>query len=222
MFKIFYNVRVVEDGKVVLKRRFAAKDVALRFVADKLVRRRQVRIARQRVFQLETIQNTEWGLQPHEPWEKAAGPLRMAFLHTSVTTQLPVSASVEQEKEQMRLLDQIAHSRGFNGISYSWAIFPSGRCYEGRGDLVIEAATEGFNTSSDSFCFVGNGDVFALSSLQKVAVRMLIDRKQRQGHLVMTGLDVRGHREVSTQGKSCPGRMITDEDIEAVQRQVNA
>lgn len=221
MFKIVYHVRVVEDGKVVLKRRFALKDQAFTFAADKLIRRRRVRIARQRIFRLETHSNESWGIRPHAPWTKAAGPFKQVFLHTSVTKQLPVSASLEAEQEQMRLLDQIAHSRGFNGISYSWGIFPSGRAHEGRGDFVIEAATEGFNTTSDSIVCVGNGDLVGLSRSQRAAIVAIINRKQRQGVFVQSGLNVRGHREISTQGKSCPGHKITDADLAAIQRAVN-
>jgi hypothetical protein len=51
-FRTRYDVRVIEDGELVTKKRFAAKDAALNFAADKLVRRRRVTIARKRVFSL--------------------------------------------------------------------------------------------------------------------------------------------------------------------------
>lgn len=214
-----YEVRVVEDGKLVTKKRFAAKDKALNFAADKLIRRRRVRIARERVFEFETFQNTEWGLSPHDPWVSTAGPLKILFIHHSVTKQLPISASVEEEKAQMRLLDQIAHSRGFNGISYCWACFPSGRCYEGRGWLVQEAATEGFNTSADSIVLVGNYSQFEMTDLQRIAIRKLVNQAQDKGVFVKSGLDVRGHREAAQ--TSCPGDKVTAEVISALQRAVN-
>lgn len=223
---IRYDVRVVDkDGKLVTKKRFTAKDAMLRFIADKLTGRRRVKIARRRITTLETFQNTAWSqgltLMPLGAWQKTAGPYSQAYLHTAVTPQLPVSATVAQERERMRLLHQIAVSRGFNGISYSWIIFPSGRAWEGRGDHVVEAATEGYNSTSDSICFDGNGDAFAPSSIQLAAARMLINRKQTKGVYVKTGLDVRGHREVSTQGKSCPGNKFTDAHIAAIQKAVN-
>jgi hypothetical protein len=220
MFRVFYNVRVIENGKLVTKRRFATKAAAVNWAADKLIRRRRVKIARDRVFQLDTFRNTVWGPRPHDPWQFVTGPLSTLFIHHSVTSQLPVSATRDQEIAQMRLLDQIAHSRGFNGISYCWAIFPSGRCYEGRGWLAVEAATEGHNTTSDSIVFVGNYSTFALSDLQQRAVRGLVNRAQEQGVFVKSGLDVRPHRSASA--TSCPGTKITDAIIAEIQKAVNA
>jgi N-acetylmuramoyl-L-alanine amidase len=219
-FRTRYDVRVIEDGELVTKKRFAAKDAALNFAADKLVRRRRVTIARKRVLILETFQNTEWGIQPHDPWVPTQGPLSMLFIHHSVTKQLPVSATVAEEKQQMRLLDQIAHSRGFNGISYSWAVFPSGRCYEGRGWLVVEAATKDFNTVSDSIALVGNYSQFEMNDRQSAAIRKLVNRAQENGVFVRSGLNVRAHREVAA--TACPGTKVTDAEIQEIQRAVNA
>lgn len=227
MFRTRYDVRIVSaDGELVTQKRFIAKDAALNFLADKLIHRRRAKVARKRVFVLETFSNSAWSqglvLAPNGPWQTAPGPYAMCFLHTAVTQQLPMSATVEQERQRMRLLHQIALSRGFNGISYSWIVFPSGRAWEGRGDFVVEAATEGFNTTSDSICFDGNGDAFAPNESQLAAAKALINRKQANDVYVKTGLNVRGHREVSTQGKSCPGTKFTDAHIASIQKAVNA
>ena len=219
MFKILYDVRILDDGKLVTKKRFAAKTAAVNWLSDKLKGLREGKIRGVRVFELETFQNSEWGLAPHDPWQSAPTPVSTLFIHHSVTTQLPKSASVADEKEQMRILDQIAHGRGFNGISYCWVIFPSGRCYEGRGWGVVEAATEGHNTDSDSIVFAGNYSSFALSEEQQAAVRALINKAQAQGFLVKSGLDVRAHRETSQ--TSCPGAKITDAMIAGIQKAVN-
>lgn len=222
---VFYKVRVVnKDGELVTKRRFTAQDAAFRFAQDKLIHRREVQVRRQVVDELKIYSNDSWGITakgPNGPWQKASGPFKMSFFHTSVTKQLPVSASLEEERAQMRLLDQIARSRGFNGISYSWVIFPSGRIHEGRGNFVVEAATEGFNTTSDSICFAGNGDQFALSSLQIRAATGFLNKLQNDGVYVKSGLDVRGHREVSTEGKSCPGNKVPDSVLAGIQAAVN-
>lgn len=220
MLKTFYKVRVLDkDGKLVTKREFTAKTKALNFIADKLRNRRQVRIAQEQRNVLETHQNTEYTLAPHTPWESAPKPVKMLFIHHSVTKELPISATVAEEKAQMELLDQIAHSRGFNGISYCWGVFPSGRCWEGRGFGIIEAATEGFNTSSDSIVLVGNKSLTAMTEPQRAAVVQLIKRAQGQGFFVKTGLDVRAHREVSQ--TSCPGDKVSAADIAAIQQAVN-
>lgn len=221
-FEARYDVRVIEDGKVVTQRRFKLKAAAVKFLADKLVRRRKATIRKGRVFVLETFGNSVWGppKTPLGPWQSAKGPLKEVFIHHPVIAELPVSASIEQEKAQMRLLEQIGISRGFNGISYSWIVFPSGRAWEGRGWLVIEAGTEGHNTSGDSISLAGNKDAFAMSEQQRIAVRKLIEQGQRVGALAKTGLDVRAHREVSQTG--CPGKHVTAAQIDAWQKAVNA
>jgi len=219
MFNLRYTVRVVEDGKLVTKKRFTTKDKLVNFVKEKSRPGRSLKISTQRVFQLETFQNTAWGPAPHDPWVAAPKPISEIFIHHSVTTQLPVTASVDQEKGQMKLLDQIAHSRGFNGISYCWACFPSSRCWEGRGFGIIEAGTEGHNTSGDSIVLVGNYSSFNMNAGQKQAVIALIKRGQKNGFFVTSGLNIRAHREVSA--TSCPGDKVTAADIQEIQKAVN-
>ena len=58
----------------------------------------------------------------------------------------------------MRYLQQIAFSRGFADISYSYVIFRSGRVYEGRGFEVVGAHTLGHNAEI-GVAFVGNYEV---------------------------------------------------------------
>jgi hypothetical protein len=216
-----YDVRILDkDGKLLTKKRFATKDAALNFLRDKLIHRRRAKVTTVEVATLKTFQNTQWGPAPHTPWPPAPKPVSELFLHHSVTKQLPVSATVEAERAEMRSLDAIAHGRGFNGISYSWVIFPSGRCWEGRGWGIIEAATEGHNTSGDSIVFAGNYSAFALSPQQKQAVVALVNSAQRSGFLSAKGLNVRGHREVDT--TSCPGDKISKAWIDSVQGKVNA
>jgi hypothetical protein len=215
-----YDVRILgRDGKLITKKRFALKDAAVRFVADKLKNRRKARIDTVTVATLKTFQNTAWGPSPHDPWVRGPQPVSELFFHHTVTKQLPVTASLEAEREQMRLLDQIAHSRGFNGISYCWVCFPSGRCWEGRGWGIVEAATEGHNTSGDSLVFAGNYSAFKLSEQQKQAAVALVNRAQVSGFLAAKGLNIRGHREVDS--TSCPGDKITSAWIESVQAKVN-
>ncbi len=216
---IFYTVRVLEDGKVVRKRRFAAKDRAFNWAAEKLHRGRRVTVSRKDVFKLVTFENTAWGPSPHDPWVPAPKPISEVFIHHSVTAQLPATATVEQEKAQMKLLDQIAHGRGFNGISYCWAVMPSARAWEGRGFGIVEAGTEGHNTSGDSIVLVGNYSEFVPSADQKKAVIALINRGQRDGFFVKSGLNVRAHREVSQ--TSCPGDKVTNAWVNEIQQAVN-
>lgn len=212
-----YIVRLLNDGKEVRRKRFETKAGMWDWLGPRVEKHDQSRIIRVQEFQLQTFDNSTWGLMPHAAWEAAPTPVSTLFLHHTVTANLPVTASVAEEKEQMRLLDSIAHGRGFNGISYCWVIFPSGRCYEGRGWGVIEAATEGHNTDSDSIVFAGNYMTRPLTDLQQDAVRALIDKAQRDGFLAKQ-LDVRPHR--SSSQTSCPGDKITDGVVEAIEEDV--
>lgn len=160
----------------------------------------------------------EWGAKPPESVQFFRDPVSTVFVHTSVTTQLPASASVKQETEQMRLLQAIAFGRGFDDISYSYVVFPSGRIYEGRGRRRVQAATEGHNSTSYSVCTGGNTDTHRPTFRQRRAIRKLIDYLQQIG-AVTRKCNVRGHREVAP--KACPGAKFTDRLLTAIQRAVN-
>ncbi len=218
---LFYTVRVLEDGKVVNKRRFAAKDAAFNWAADKFHRGRKVTVSSRDVFKLVTFQNTAW-LQDTHNWVAAPKPIAKVFIHHSVTKQLPVTATVDEEREQMRFLDQIAHGRGFNGFSYCWAVFPSGRAWEGRGFGIIEAGTLNHNTDGDSIVLVGNYSQFTPNANQLKAITALINRGQRDGFFVQSGLDVIPHRDSGGDPTSCPGDKTTDGMIAGIQRAVNS
>ena len=220
MFRLFYDVRIVnKDGELVTKRRFLSKDKALNFVDEKLIGRRRATVKPGVEFVLVTFENTAWGPAPHDPWVEAPKPISEVFIHHSVTKQLPATATIAEEKEQMRLLDQIAHGRGFNGISYCYVVFPSGRCWEGRGFGIVEAGTEGHNTSGDSIVLAGNYSAFEPTAVVLKAVTALINRAQRDGFFVKAGLNVRAHREVSQ--TSCPGDNVTAAQIATIQKNVN-
>jgi hypothetical protein len=60
------------------------------------------------------------------------------------------------EIAEMRNLEAIARSRGFADFSYSDAVFPSGRIYEGRGTMIQGAHTIGFNSTAHALCAAGN------------------------------------------------------------------
>lgn len=213
-----YHVRAVEDGKVVLKKEFQRKTRALEVIENQIGLGRKV-ITRRELQKPEFTIIRDWGKRTHEAYQYAPAPLRTIYIHTSVTKQLSAGATRTAEKAQMRAVDDIAFARGFNGFSYSFGVFPSGRAYEGRGFLVVEAATEPHNYTSDSICTIGNTDAFKPTDAQIDAIVGIIKTGQRRGKYAQK-LDIRGHREVAP--KACPGRYFTDQMIAAVQARVNA
>lgn len=165
------------------------------------------------------ISREEWGAKPPRAHlGTVTDPVKEVFIHTSVTSELPKTATVQQEKNAMLVLQGIAFGRGFSDISYSFVIFPSGRIYEGRGWGVEQAATLGYNAKSYSFCTGGNTDAYQETKEQKLSIISLINRGQNQGRIVKH-VDVRGHREVAP--KACPGRLFTDQDLQKIQYDVN-
>ena len=215
-----YKVRALtKDGRVVFKDEYKRESVAVNAVERLVDKGRAVHIRRvvtEDDFRIEP--SSKWGIRSHSPYSYGIAPLRTIYIHTSVTTQLGALAPRLAERAQMRSVDNIAFGRGFNGFSYSFGVFPSGRAYEGRGLLVAEAATEPYNTSSDSVCCIGNTDAFNPTKAQIEGIIAVIKKGQRRGAYAHT-LDVWGHRKVAA--KACPGILFTDANIAYIQHQVN-
>jgi hypothetical protein len=218
--EVRYKVRAVnKDGLVVLEEVYQRRSRALDVVEAQVEKGRRVIVRRQvEAGKFIIVPANEWGRRDHNPYEYAPKPLSTIFIHTSVTTQLGAGATMRAEKEQMRAVDNIAFGRGFNGFSYSFGVFPSGRAYEGRGFRVVEAATEPYNYTSDSICTIGNTDVFKPTEAQIDAIVGVIKEGQRQGHYAQK-LDIRPHRAVAA--KACPGVKFTDAMIAAIETRVN-
>jgi hypothetical protein len=224
MFKLFYDVSVVnKDGEQVWHRRFALKDRALNAMGEKLTGLRRGKIKPTLVFVPKRHQNDEWNQLPHDPWEAGPKPISKVYIHHSVTAQISRTASKAKERDQVELLDAIAHGRGFNGISYCWTVMPSGNAWEGRGFGIIEAGTQGHNTDGDSIVLVGNYSTFKPSEGQRMAIIDLIKMGQRNGFFVKGDLkvDVIPHRDAGGDPTSCPGDKTTDAWVHSIQKAVN-
>ena len=219
MKQVTYDVRAInKDGKVVITKTFKKKGKLLDFFRRAVERFRKVIVKRQVTKQKFTIVPSEdWGIRDHTAYSYA-GPVDTIFIHTSVTTQLEASAKKNDEKAQMRSVDNIAFGRGFNGFSYSFGVFPSGRGYEGRGWNVVEAATAPYNEESDSISFIGNTDVFDPTEAQFEAIIAIIKDGQRRGK-VTANATIRFHREVAP--KACPGAKVTEAHRRRIQRGVS-
>lgn len=106
----------------------------------------------------------------------------------------------------MRVIQNIAFSRGFLDISYSWLIFKDGTIGEGRGWGVVGAHTVGHNSSSHAFSLVGNYDTTQPSGAQIDSIRWLWKEGQRLGKIARTvPMPTGGHRDTGY-ATACPGR----------------
>jgi hypothetical protein len=117
----------------------------------------------------------------------------------------------------MLSMDEAAHMRaiehyhsvtlGWDGVGYSFVIFPDGTICEGRGWGQQGAHTETRNATAAAFCFTGHGDLMPATPMQWAAARWLIGDGIRVGALTPNPI-ISGHRNYTKKGKSCPGDLI--------------
>lgn len=150
---------------------------------------------------LAIIPNTVWGEERHNlPGIKQ--PARWNFLHHSVTA---VDLNNNQVwADDLARLDDIADSRGFTTISYSFAADTSGQVWAARGWGRTQAATRGYNSTSHSIVAIGNYDTTRPSAELVEAIAKWHAYSIANGHT--TNGDLRAHRSVSS--TACPGRYL--------------
>lgn len=155
---------------------------------------------------MEVISRKAWGAKPaRTARQKMTLPAKGTYIHHTVTSGGKRTAA--QEREHMRELQQIAFSRGFSDISYSFVIFPSGRVYRGRGWGVVGAHTAGSNSTAHAFSFVGNfeSDRPTPDALETAAA--LHRRGIRLGRVKRDAF-IRGHRDAPGAATACPGSKL--------------
>lgn len=157
-------------------------------------------------------------LQPPKAFSVMGNPVNTVFIHTAVTSQPSNDATFAEDAAAWRQIQAIGFGRGFDDISYSFGVAPSGRVFRGRGWRRVQAATLGYNDSSISIVTIGNTDTNKPTQKQLRSIIELIEHGQDHGHLTRR-VDVRGHREVAA--KACPGAKFTDATIAEIQAKVN-
>ena len=200
-----YEVRVRNaKGKVVLKRAFKLESRALEYARKKLNGHRAVVIKRnvERVESFRLL--NDWGNTTVR--DAAPKPVATLVVHHSVTTQLSVNASQAQEEGQMRVIQSIGYSRDLGGFPYGSAIFPSGEIYRGSGYGVVEAATGGYNTPTDSVVLPGNYETFEMSDEQEETLVALGKYLKAKGFLVKVNAAIDPHSDYKA--TACPGSKV--------------
>lgn len=150
------------------------------------------------------ISRKHWGARDPRSNRSSQSPqgVRELFLHwpgEGVESYASVNTPQEEEAAMRKYQDFHMDGRGWADFAYSFAVFPSGRVYRGRGMGNVPAAQDGHNTNTVAVCVVlGTKD--KLTPVIKAAVEELRDHcREVAGH----GLRVRGHGEVTS--TECPG-----------------
>ncbi len=172
------------------------------------------------------IPRAEWGARHAPGFGPAPLPVGEVWLHHSVTTAPGVAAAPGPDAAAVRVLEDIGQQRFGGGISYTFAITPSGRVHEGHGIGRRGAHTGGRNSVSRAICLVGNYDVGPPTPAQLDSVVALLREGHDRGWWTAPRL-TGGHRDAPGAGTSCPGRFAhaaipTINDRAAQEAELNA
>ena len=151
------------------------------------------------------ISRAMWGARHREGFGTRSLPVRFYFAHHSVTNPPPPNATAAQDYATMRTLEDIGQSRFGGGVSYSYAIMPSGRILQGLRDHRIGAHTRGYNTTGIAIVFVGNYETNQPTEAQ-IASAVALSRYLRAQGSTNVSTRLQGHRDVGA--TACPGRHI--------------
>jgi hypothetical protein len=151
------------------------------------------------------IQRAAWGARYPDGFGPAPLPAREVWLHHSVTAAPNLVPPFDDDDAAVRTLERIGQQRFGGGISYTFAITPVGRIYQGHGVGRRGAHTAGRNTVGRAICLVGNYEVARPTGAQLDAVVWLLREGRARGWWQSARLDG-GHRDAPGAATSCPGR----------------
>lgn len=154
---------------------------------------------------MDIIGRDAWGARRDRGFGPAPLPATEVWLHHSVTPAPDVVPPFDDDDAAIRALEDIGEQRFGGGISYTFAVTPSGRVYEGHGVDRRGAHTKGHNTVGRAIVLVGDYETAQPTEAQLNAVAALL----RHGHAkgwwtspTLTG----GHRDAPGASTACPGR----------------
>jgi hypothetical protein len=130
-------------------------------------------------------------------------PCLEAWLHHTSTITLPVDATPNDERQQMRRVEGVGQQRFGAGFSYNLAIFPSGRVYVGCGVRRVGTHTAKRNTRALGIVLVGNYEAQPVPGPMRAALVEVLRDAKRLGWLPEARLNG-GHRDLKA--TACPGQ----------------
>lgn len=164
------------------------------------------------------VPRSEWGAQyDNGVGNRPVGSLEK-YLHHTVTKHLRKNASAAAEKAQMRAVESIGEQRFLRGISYTFAIFPSGRIYAGADvHRISYHSGPGRNVRGVGIVLVGNYEANDMTDAQVESLAWLLQEGVREGWWNDPAI-TEGHRDFKA--TACPGKNAYDriDEINALGR----
>lgn len=161
---------------------------------------------------LTIVPRAAWGAQHERGSGPAPLPASEVWLHHSVTlapdlvlTDRDGDGVDDDEEAAMRTLERIGEQRFGRGISYTFAVMPTGRVYEGHGVDRVGAHTARRNSIARAVVLVGNYDTAAVPAAAVNAVAELLVHGKRAGWWKAARLNG-GHQQAPGASTACPGR----------------
>ncbi|WP_367128339.1 peptidoglycan recognition family protein [Saccharothrix sp. HUAS TT1] len=164
---------------------------------------------------IDIIRRGQWRARHRNGFGPAPVPWEENWAHHSVTLAPNIEwidvdgdGVEDDEAAAMRQLEQIGQDRFAGGISYTAAIPPSGRIYEGHGVDRQGAHTGGRNDIARAIVFIGNYDVHPLTEAQIDSAARLLAYWYLRGWCRWPAFDG-GHQQAPNQiATACPGRYV--------------
>lgn len=171
---------------------------------------------------MQIISREEWGAAYEDGYGTSTLPAHEVWLHHSVTLAPDLVPPFDDELAAMRTLERIGEQRFGRGISYTFAVMPTGRVYEGHSVEREGAHTAGRNDVARAIVLVGNYDVDRPTPEMVTATAGLLVHGHRAGWWTAARLNG-GHRQAPGASTACPGRfgMAIVDDVNAKAAQID-
>ena len=154
---------------------------------------------------LTIVPRTAWGARYDAGDGPAPLPASEVWLHHSDTTAPDLVLPADDEVAALRLLERIGQERFGHGISYTFAVVPTGRVYEGHGVARRGTHTAKRNSIARAIVLVGNYDQERVPPPMIEAAAQLLVHGWRSGWWTAPRLNG-GHQQAPGAATACPGR----------------
>jgi len=148
------------------------------------------------------LSRSDWNAKPAKSTTPMARPVGKAFVHHSVTDSSTPPAQAARNIQRMHQADP---RTPYTDIAYQELIGLDGTTLDGRTTAVQGGATKGHNSSSLSWCLLGNFDTERPTGSMLEALAQRLALAVTEGRLTHD-FTLGGHRDVNA--TACPGRHV--------------